>query len=101
MKVTINPQFTRCTVEREDSPKIYRESTLMYHIKKELQAQGYDVITKDLSKEDGNMLSPGCYGIIARNRSFQIYFDDYQLRFNYEDYNKTGTLTLHIQGEKP
>lgn len=71
----------------------------MYHIKQELQAQGYDVITKDLSKEPGNLLSPPCYGIIARNRDFQIYYDNYQLRFNYEDYNQKGTLILSIQGD--
>jgi hypothetical protein len=101
MKVTINPQFTRCTIERENSPKIYRESTLMYHIKQELQAQGYDVITKDLSKEPGNMLSPGCYGLIARNRDFQIYYPNYCIDNAFTHYNSNEPLTLFIHGDNP
>lgn len=67
----------------------------MHHIKKELIKLGYDVITKDLSKEPGNMLSTGCYGIIARDRSFQMYYPRYCINDAYKDYN-SGTLELYI-----
>jgi hypothetical protein len=95
MKVILG--INTCTVEREDGPRVYKESTLMTWIKRELQAQGHDVIMKDLSKEPGNLLSTGCYGIIARDRHFQIYFANYCIRPSYEDYNKRRVLHLNVQ----
>ena len=92
MKVTCT---TTCLIERLDSPKIYKDSTLMYHIARELQKQGYDCFRKDLSKEPGNMLSSGCYGIIARDRSYQIYYSSYCIRDACTDYNN-GKLILDV-----
>ena len=94
MEVTLNAH--NCIVKRGNSPKLYTESTLMYHIARELKRQGFDVFAKDLSKESGNLLSQGCYGIIDRKRQYQIYFVDYCLRANYEDYNKRGELVLTV-----
>lgn len=85
-----------CTVYREDGPKVYKDSTLMTWIKRELKKQGFDVIMKDLSKEPGNLLSDGCYGLVARNRDFQIYDPNYCIRNAYEMYNKNGVLFLNV-----
>lgn len=95
MEVTLNTN--NCIVKRGNSPKLYSESTLMYHIARELKRQGFDVFSKDLSKEAGNLLSEGCYGIIDRKRQYQIYFAPYCLRFSYEDYNKAGELILNVE----
>lgn len=95
MKLTFKND--KILVERLDSPKMYRDSTLMCHIKRELQKLNYDVISKDLSKEAGNMLSNGCYGIIARDRSFQIYHNTYCIYPAYQAYNTNGlTLTITV-----
>jgi hypothetical protein len=93
MKVTLNQH--NLVIERENSPKVYKDSTLMTWVKRELQRQGHDVITKDLSKEDGNLLSDGCYGITARNRDFQAYYPNYCINNAYEDYN-AGRLVLGV-----
>jgi hypothetical protein len=69
----------------------------MTWVRRELQRQGFDVIMKDLSKEPGNLLSDGCYGLVHRQRDYQIYFADYCLRFSYEDYNKKDALILNVQ----
>ncbi len=82
-------------VMREDSPKVYKNSTLMTWIKRELQKQGYDVIMKDLSKEPGNLLSTPCYGIIARDRTYQIYDSNYCIKNSYSEYNK-GKIVLSV-----
>lgn len=95
MIITINN--STITVNRNNSPKIYKDSTLMCHIKRELQKLNYDVISKDLSKEPGNMLSPGCYGIIDRNRNYQIYYPNYCIDNAYTHYND-GKLILSING---
>lgn len=98
MKVTLNDNT--CIVERENGPKVYKESTLMTWVKRELQRQGYDVIMKDLSKEDGNLLSEGCYGVISRNRksfkSFVVWYPAYCLRANYEFYNQRGVVEFDV-----
>ena len=96
MKLTINNNHI--IIERLDSPKLYKDSTLMTHIKRQLQAQGNDVISKDLSKELGNLLSNGCYGIIARDRSYQIYYPNYCIDNAYKHYNQ-GKLILDISSE--
>lgn len=95
MEVALNTH--NCIVKRGNSPKLYSESTLMYHIARELKRQGFDVFSKDLSKGAGNLLSEGCWGIIARDRSMQIWFEPYCLRRSYEDYNKTGELILNVE----
>lgn len=85
-------------VTRTDSHKIYKDSTLMIHVKRELQKLNYDVITKDLSKEPGNLLSTPCYGIIDRNRNYQIYYANYCIDDAYQHYNN-GSVTLSISGD--
>ena len=94
MEVTLNAH--NCIVKRGNSPKLYSESTLMYHIARELKRQGFDVFSKDLSKEAGNMLSKGCYGIIDRKRQYQIYYPNYCISRVYEDYNQRGELVLTV-----
>jgi hypothetical protein len=94
MKVTLNTNI--CIVTRGDSPKTYRDSTLMTWVKRELQSQGYDVITKDLSKEPGNLLSDGCFGVIARDRSFVIWDTNYCIDYAYMAYN-AGELRLTVE----
>ena len=91
MKVTLGN--TTCKVERGDSQRIYKDSTLMTHIRRELQRQGYDVITKDLSRDKGNLLSPGCYGVRTRKldetpNTFVIVHSDYCIDSAYKSYNR-------------
>ena len=93
-------------IQREErEAKVYRESTLMYRIAKELRARyKLDVIRKDAGK-DGNMTSEGNYYITDRKRRFAWHFGDYQLRFSYEDFNasgiQTGALKLLPLGDVP
>lgn len=94
MKVTLGN--LTCKVEREDGPRIYKDSTLMTHVRRELQRQGYDVIMKDLSKEPGNLLSDGCYGVLARDRSFVVYDPNYCIDYAYKAYNHRGEVTLSV-----
>lgn len=100
MRVTINENKTGIIVERLDSKKVYKDSTLMTWVRRDLQSKGYDCIMKDLSKEPGNMLSSGCYGIIDRKRRYQIHYPLYQIRNMYTDYNiPSGFITLYITGD--
>lgn len=98
MKVRLEKDY--CVVDRENGQKIYKESTLMTHVKRQLQRQGYDVIMKDLSKEPGNLLSDGCYGVISRNRkaadAFVVWYSDYAIRPCYERYNQWGSVVLEV-----
>jgi hypothetical protein len=99
MKVQLKKYI--CIIEREESDKkIYKDSTLFTHIKRELQKQGYDVISKDLSKERGNLLSNGAYGIIARDRSWQMMYSNYCVEPAYKKYNgEEGVLIIVGVGE--
>jgi len=69
MNVTIERVYEdigRCIVELEDGePRIYGESRILYHIKKTLNAQGYDLIKKRMWK-DGHLVDERQQYIRAR-----------------------------------
>ena len=94
------------SIQREEREfKVYKDSTLMYKIAKELQKRyGLDVIRKDAGK-DGNLTSEGNYYIRDRKRRFAWHFGNYQLRDAYQDFNasgiQSGDLFLDPLGEVP
>lgn len=62
MRVTINDDKTRCTIESEPGDPAFRdggwgdgESRLLYHVKLALREQGYDMVKKRMWK-DGHMV---------------------------------------------
>lgn len=86
-----------CTVIREDGDKrIYSDSTLMRHIARKLNEQGYDVIKK-LAWKDGNLVSDDMTYIRSRKTAdkdaFCIYDPAYNIRPAYKSYNN-GELIL-------
>ena len=91
----------RLEITREEREfKVYKDSTLMYKIAKELQTRyGLDVIRKDAGK-DGNLTSEGNYYVTDRKRRFAWHFASYQIMNAYSEFN-TSTLTLDPLGEVP
>lgn len=90
---------TYVKVEREtDDRRPSSESHLLYMIKKNLIAQGFDVIKKRMWK-DGHMVSDHCQYIRSRNTkdpdAFMLWDDQYAVRDLAEDFRKNGVVTLH------
>ena len=78
-------------------PKIYRESTLFYHVARHLKTvYGLDVIRKDAAK-DGNLTSEGNYYVTDRKRRFAWHFSEYQIAFAYERFNLGHPVYLPLQ----
>jgi len=100
MKVTLKrfkgKDHGLCIVDRGDGRKIYVESLLMHHIKKELIKQGHDVIKK-LMWKDGHMMSDLQYYLRSRkiksNDAFMLYDGKWMIRKTQDDYNN-GRLEL-------
>jgi hypothetical protein len=98
MKVKFYNGGLKITKEITDK-KYYSESVLLYQIKKELQKQGYDVIKK-LMYKDGHLTSDTEHYIRDRKGDYAFYFNDYAVRFSYEDFNN-GELLLMGIGNTP
>ena len=96
MRIELNDHA--CVIMRGESPKAYKETTLLYHIKQALQGMGHDVIKKRMWK-DGHLVDDSQGYIRTRNTdprkgpAWCLHFDAYALRFLFEDYN-TGELIL-------
>lgn len=100
MKIVLNFGKGRCFVTREDSDPRFSnggyadaESTLLYHVKKELVKMGYDVIKKRMWK-DGNMVDDSQQYVRSRNlkdpTAFAVYNDCYATSNAGLDFNKNG-----------
>jgi len=105
MRFEINEAKTYVKVYREsDDPRMNNLSQLIYNLKKIMHKAGYKgLIKKDLSKEPGNMLSEGCYGLIVRRacagleKGDQIHDSEYVLTNDAAmQFNQTGYALLHI-----
>ena len=97
MKVTFDLNKKTCSVERQKSPKIYRDSVLLHQIKMELIRQGHDVIKKPMSK-DGHLVSEGQHYLRERSGKWCIWWASYQIVDAYKLYN-AGKLVLLIELE--
>lgn len=105
MRFEISPKKTFITVYRENGdPRMKDLSQLIYNLKKVMRKAGYTgLIKKDLSKEPGNMLSEGCYGLIVRKdclgleKGDQIHDGNYVLMNDAtRRYNQNGSCQLLI-----
>lgn len=105
MKVLIEPTHLdagTCTVTPDaDDPTFYQESRLMYHIKKELNRQGYDLIKKRMWK-DGHLVDDEQQYIRTRKptgdpqNDIYIYDPHWQIRNAAKSYREDGKLTLAV-----
>ena len=109
MKIMMTTRTFKVFKEKKD-PKFYGkyshyqgwgsgESKLLYHIKKELNKIGFDVIKKRMCK-DGHMVSEEQQYIRTRKmsgqRSFYIYDSHYSIRNLADDWNKNGEIELRM-----
>jgi DUF1009 family protein len=95
MRLEINP--TTIVVIKEDvDKKIYSDSTLLRHVARKLNEQGFDVIKK-LAYKDGNMVSDDMSYIRSRKYkskdAFCAYYALHNIRCAYKDFND-GELIL-------
>jgi hypothetical protein len=107
MKVELNFKTHWCTVTKELSdPRFTRggwscgaESTFLYHVKRELQRMGYDVIKKRMWK-DGNLVDDTQQYVRSRNidcpDAFAIYNDAYAIFDLGERFNERESIDLPI-----
>jgi hypothetical protein len=102
MELTIN-QFQIIVKKESTDKKIYKESTFYYYLKRKLISMGYDVI-RAIPEKDGCLTDNPYY---IRSRNYEkikaedqpiIYFNDYALRFVFEDFNK-GEVFLTLDGK--
>ena len=106
MKVEI--KGSQCIVTREPKDPRFKdggwgsgESTLLYHVKKELIKQGYDLIKKHMWR-DGHMVADHCQYLRTRkptgNPSKDIYVWDgnYMVRNAADDFNTEGQVTYNF-----
>lgn len=92
-----------CIVTKEKGDRYYRdggfgsrESNFLHNVKKELRAQGWDVIKKRMWK-DGHMVDEHQHYIRDRQHTFAIWWTSYALRDSAEDFNKEGSVTLQVE----
>jgi len=105
MIVTLEPHG--CTVTREKGDPVCRglhhaagESRLLYHIKQQLNRQGYDFIKKRMWK-DGHMMDDIQQYLRERRRQkdgrqLAIYNGYWAIRGIEEDFNKEGETVLVV-----
>ena len=78
-----------------EDKRFYKESTVWYHIKEELNKQGYDFIKKEMAK-DGYMIDDGVYYIRSRDGSIRIYQGDYDRESIVDKYNSCRAFHLTV-----
>lgn len=85
-------------VHEPNDPRPSNESHLLHMIKKNLIAQGFDVIKKRMWK-DGHMVADACQYIRSRNmkdpNAFMCWDDQYAVRDLAQDYRENGIVMLH------
>ena len=107
MKVTIPERGSSSIVRvyRENSGKVYKESTFWYYLKRALRAQGYDLIVANPGN-DGHLTDAPYYLRAPKRKTphkrqpgFVLWFESYQLRAPHEGYNREGEVDLDIVWE--
>jgi len=106
MKVYLDFKRGTCKVTKEESDPRFTnggwssaESTLLYHIKKELIEQGYDVIKKRMWK-DGHLVSEKQQYVRNKKYTFAIYNGAYAVYDLGEYFNKIEvgeTMNIHME----
>ena len=87
-------------IKEDSDPKFYRESTLLYHIKKMLNQDGYNLIKK-LMWKDGHLVSDSQHYLRTKNKSCNkphicMWDNDYQIRLLHKDFNNNGHVCLTV-----
>ena len=83
-------------IREECDQKVYRESLFWYKVRNALKDLGFDVIKKKMVT-DGHLTSDTQYYVRARDYSFCLYDDRYQVRFVYTDFNQEGWVEVDLQ----
>lgn len=109
MKVTLNQSghpkaYGTCIVEREPGdPYFYTDSVMMYHMKQELNKQGYDLIKKRMWR-DGHLVDDRQQYLRSRNvkakNLIMIWWPHYSVRNAFPDFNSGEyTVKFFFDGE--
>jgi hypothetical protein len=98
-----------CIVTREPKDPKFKdsgwgsgESTLLYHVKKALIAQGYDLIKKRMWK-DGHLVDDHCQYLRTRkpsgnpDKDIYVWDGNYMLRNAAEDFNSKGLMKYNVE----
>ena len=97
-----------CTITKEKTDPVYRdsewgtaESRILYHLKKELNKQGYDFIKK-LMHKDGHMVSDNQHYLRERKikkgvRCLAIHNEGWLISGIEETFNTTGKAVLSVE----
>jgi hypothetical protein len=106
MLVDINRINHIVTVTKEKGDPIFHrsnwadaESTFLYHVKKQLQNAGYDVIKKRMWK-DGHMVDDTQQYIRERNWEWCIYNNSWATYDAGEIFNEDGVVYLRFEDWK-
>jgi hypothetical protein len=101
MKVEINKYTGVVLVTKEKGDPVFRnsgwalaESTFLYHVKKELEKQGYDCIKKRMSS-DGHMMDDEQQYIRDRKWKWYIYNGRYATFDAGMEFNERGVVDLY------
>lgn len=100
-QITENKSGTLTVFRDSADKKIYKESTLYYHIEKALQKEGISVICTDMSKE---CMTGNKYYLRTPKRQWKkgmhiiaIYDSEYCIRDLSEEYRKFGFVNLVVE----
>ncbi len=103
MKVEINKTNHIVTVTKEKGDPSFHstgwglaESTFLYHVKKELEKQGYDCIKKRMWK-DGHMVDDNQQYIRDRRGNWCMYNDAWQIYDAGEKFNQNRVVYLRYE----
>jgi len=111
MKVTLHPSghphaYGRCIVEREEGDEgFYSDSRLMYHMKQELNSQGFDFIKKRMWR-DGHLVDDSQQYLRERkkgrndNDPMMIWWPNYSVCNAYPEYNGFVRVTFMYWGKE-
>ena len=77
--------------------RVNSDSQFLYHVKRELQRRGFDVIKKRMWR-DGHMVSDTQQYVRTRDtkNGFAVFQTDYALRSSYPSYNSGHVVTLGL-----
>jgi hypothetical protein len=111
MKVELNLEDGYCEVTKEKGDPYFKkgysampESTFLYHVKKELIKQGFDVIKKRIASDPGNLVDEYQQWIRTRNWNidgdkkieFSVYNGNWAMYDAGEEFNHNGKYTLTV-----
>jgi hypothetical protein len=111
MKVELNLEKGFCKVTKEKGDPYFSsggyanaESTFLYHVKRELQKQGYDVIKKRISSDPGNLVDDYAQWVRTRNWNIEndkkvefAVFNDNRVMYDAGlEFNREGEFVLAV-----